>query len=88
MEIGERFGWNLAAARAMAGLTQEELADRAGFHRTEISLMETGRRKPRLETILKLAGTLGIAVETLLAGIAWLPAGVGPGTFEISDPGD
>ncbi len=88
MEIGERFGRNVAVQRLKAGLTQEELADRADMHRTEVSLIENGGRKPRLETILKLAGTLGTPAETLLAGLAWIPARRGPGTFQISDPAD
>jgi transcriptional regulator with XRE-family HTH domain len=88
MEIGERFGKNVAAQRARSGLTQEELAERAGMHRTEVSLIENGGRRPRLETLLKLAGTLGTPPETLLDGILWIPAPVGPGAFEIADPID
>jgi transcriptional regulator with XRE-family HTH domain len=88
MEIGERFGRNVAAQRMKAGLTQEELADRADMHRTEVSLIENGGRKPRLETILKLAGTLGIPTETLLVGLAWVPLPPGRGRFQVSDPTD
>jgi transcriptional regulator with XRE-family HTH domain len=69
MEIGERFGRNLAAQREKAGLSQEELADRAQMHRTAISLSETGKRMPRLDTLLKLAAALGISAATLLDGI-------------------
>jgi transcriptional regulator with XRE-family HTH domain len=88
MEIGERFGRNVAAQRMKAGLTQEELADRADMHRTEVSLIENGGRKPRLETILKLAGTLGIPTETLLAGLAWIPPPPRPRPLPISHPTD
>ena len=72
-EIADRFGRNLAAARERASLSQEELADRADMHRTAISLSETGKRMPRLDTMLKLAGGLGVSVDTLLEGIAYDP---------------
>lgn len=62
---------NLVAARRKAGLTQEELADRCGLHRTEISLLERGGREPRLGTLVKLANSLGIRPESLCAGISW-----------------
>lgn len=87
MEIGERFGRNLAVERAKAGLTQEELAFRAGVHRTEISLMETGGRRPRLETLLKLIATLDTTADLLLDGISWDPVVAGgAGGFRVCEP--
>lgn len=62
---------NLVAARRKAGLTQEELADRCGLHRTEISLLERGGREPRLGTLVKLAESLGVPPERLCVGISW-----------------
>jgi transcriptional regulator with XRE-family HTH domain len=67
----DRASANLVAARRKAGLTQEELADRCGLHRTEISLLERGGREPRLGTLVKLAEALGVPPERLCAGIAW-----------------
>lgn len=67
----DRASANLVAARRKAGLTQEELADRCGLHRTEISLLERGGREPRLGTLVKLAEALGIPPGQLCAGIAW-----------------
>jgi transcriptional regulator with XRE-family HTH domain len=69
MNISERFAANLAAQRKRVGISQEELASLAGLHRTQISLLETGKREPRLETMVKLAGGLGIPVATLVDGI-------------------
>jgi transcriptional regulator with XRE-family HTH domain len=67
----DRFGVNLRKARRAAGITQEELGFRCDLHRTEISLLERGGREPRLTTILKLAGALGVTPESLCAGICW-----------------
>jgi transcriptional regulator with XRE-family HTH domain len=43
------------------------------MHRTQISLLEGGERLPRVETLVKLAGALGVAPNDLLDGIAWEP---------------
>lgn len=86
MEIGERFGRNLRRQRERAELTQEEVADLAGMHRTEVSLLETGGRIPRLKTLLKLVGVLGTTTDLLLEGIDWVPGDTGLGNFEVSEP--
>jgi transcriptional regulator with XRE-family HTH domain len=65
----EQFGRIVAAERKKAGFSQEELGFRAGVHRTEVSLIERGRREPRLETILKLSRGLGVMPATLIDGI-------------------
>jgi len=72
METSQRrqFGQNLAAERKKAGLSQEELGDRAGLHRTEVSLIERGKREPRLETLLKLARGLEVTPAALISGIS------------------
>jgi transcriptional regulator with XRE-family HTH domain len=71
MSPRERFAANLAKARKRSGMTQQELADRCYVHRTEISLLERGSREPRLGTLMKLVGVLGVTTEVLCAGIAW-----------------
>ena len=75
MNTSLHFGRNLAFLRRKAGLSQEELAERAGLHRTAISLSETGRRNPRLDTMVKLADALAVPVTSLLDGIPDEPAG-------------
>jgi transcriptional regulator with XRE-family HTH domain len=65
----EQFGRIVAAERKKAGFSQEELGFRAGVHRTEVSLIERGRREPRLETILKLSRGLGVMPATLIDDI-------------------
>lgn len=85
MSVAERFGANLVGRRLEADLSQEELSFRAGLHRTEIGLLERGVRIPRIDTLAKLAGALGVAPADLLEGIAWKPGRVRPGRFGIPD---
>jgi transcriptional regulator with XRE-family HTH domain len=74
--VAERFGENLARLRERAGVTQEEVAWRASLHRTEIGLLERGGRIPRIDTLAKLAGALGVLPAALLDGIVWQPGEV------------
>ena len=67
----ERFAKNLVGARRASGLTQDQLAERCYLHRTEISLLERAGREPRLGTLVKLAGSLGVSVESLCEGMRW-----------------
>jgi transcriptional regulator with XRE-family HTH domain len=86
MDVSERFGENLLRVRQARKLSQENVADRAAIHRTQISLIESGQRLPRLDTLLKLAGALEVPLPTLLEGIAWKPAVDGPGEFLVIAP--
>ncbi len=76
------FGANLQHYREVTGITQEVLAFAAGLHRTEIGLLERGGRIPRIDTLVRLAGSLGVAPEDLLKGLKWSPGAVTPGRFE------
>lgn len=62
-----QFGTMLKRARHDKDVSQEELADRCGLHRTEISLLERGLRSPRLCTMVLLATELGIPLTALIA---------------------
>jgi transcriptional regulator with XRE-family HTH domain len=66
-----QFGKNLQRCREGAGISQEELGFRASLHRTEIGLLERGRREPRLGTFVRLASALRVSLNTLLDGIDW-----------------
>lgn len=50
----------LITARKDAGLTQAELADRAGLSRMTVQKMESGTLDPRLSTLLEMARALGL----------------------------
>lgn len=69
--LNRRFAENLILLRGRAGLSQEQTAERADLHRTELSLLERGLRLPRLDTIVKLAGAIEVEPCELLAGMTW-----------------
>lgn len=71
--VADVFAKNLLRIRRSMDLNQEQLADRAVLHRTEISLLERARRVPRIDTLLRLAGALEAEPGELLTGIAWMP---------------
>jgi XRE family transcriptional regulator, fatty acid utilization regulator len=59
-------GRNIKAAREAAGLTQEQLGERAGMLTHEISRYERGVRDLRLTTAVRIARGLGIPAADLL----------------------
>ena len=63
------FGEGVRKMREAKGLSQEALADRAGLHRTHISLIERGHRSVRLETIKSLAIALGVQPADLMPAV-------------------
>jgi DNA-binding XRE family transcriptional regulator len=54
------FGQLLRGHRLTAGWTQEELAERSGVSAHAISVLESGRRRPRLSSLAALATGLGL----------------------------
>lgn len=56
------FAARLKELREKAGLSQYELAKRAGLSRQAISHIEAGNREPGWNTVLKLAQALGVNV--------------------------
>jgi transcriptional regulator with XRE-family HTH domain len=82
MSVAKQFGANLSHLRARAGITQEDLSFRASLHRTEIGLLERGGRIPRIDTLAKLAGALGVEPGALFAGIEWESGDVRLGSFK------
>jgi transcriptional regulator with XRE-family HTH domain len=81
-----RLGENVRLLRARLHITQEELASRADIHRTQMTLIESGRRLPRAGTLLRLAAGLEVDMTTLFGGIAYRPRlfSAARGEFEIS----
>jgi transcriptional regulator with XRE-family HTH domain len=67
--LQQRFGSVIRRRRAEVGLGQEALADRAGLHRTHVSLLERGKRMPSLEVVRKLAAALGTTMASLVAEV-------------------
>lgn len=53
-----RYGHAVRKVRLEQGISQEELADRCGLHRTYISDVELGKRNLSLENIERIALSL------------------------------
>lgn len=66
-DILKRFGANVRERRIVLGLSQEELAARAGVHRTYIGMVERAEKNVTLRNIERIAKALNMSVESLLA---------------------
>ena len=58
-------GETIRARRKKLGLSQEELAHRAGVHPTYLSAIERGERNPALENLCAIAKALGVPLAEL-----------------------
>jgi transcriptional regulator with XRE-family HTH domain len=65
-KVSALFGCHLRAARKDKGLSQEELAARAGIDRTYISSCERGKRNVTLDIIYRLSNALDISSKELI----------------------
>lgn len=59
----------LRTAREYRGLTQGELAERAGLQPSAVSHFETATRKPSFDNLLLLANTLDVTTDYLLGRV-------------------
>jgi transcriptional regulator with XRE-family HTH domain len=62
----EKFGDKVREERHKKGLSQEELASRAGVHRTYIGMIERAEKNITLSNIEKIAKALGIKPSELI----------------------
>ncbi|MGQ9498368.1 MAG: helix-turn-helix domain-containing protein [Desulfotomaculales bacterium] len=69
MDAKKVFGQNVRRLRKRRGISQEELADRAGLHRTYIGSVERGERNISLENIVAIARALDVSLAELVEGI-------------------
>ena len=72
-DVQAQFGTVVRAWRSRLGISQEELAGRAGLHRTYVSDVERGTRNVSLASIDKLAAALEVSVATLFAEVGSPP---------------
>lgn len=56
-------------AREKRGLSQGDLANRAGFQASAVSHFETGTRKPSFDNLRRLADALDITTDYLLGRV-------------------
>jgi transcriptional regulator with XRE-family HTH domain len=61
----EEFGLRIRQLRTERNLSQEELAELTGFHRTYIGMVERGERNISLSNIGVFAKTFGLSVSEL-----------------------
>ncbi len=66
MKSRDALARNIRKLRGELGLSQEELADKAGLDRTYISALERCRYAATVDTLDKLANALGVAAADLL----------------------
>ena len=64
-----RLGQRLKSLRTQRGMTQEGLAEAAGFHPTYIQKVEAARISPSLDALVRLAGALRVPVATLVVAV-------------------
>ena len=64
-EILIKFGKQIRKERLKQKLTQEELAAKAGVHRTYIGMIERAEKNITLENIEKIARALNLKIEDI-----------------------
>jgi transcriptional regulator with XRE-family HTH domain len=62
-------GLTIGRLRKNLSLSQEELADRAGIHRTYVSQLERGIKSPTLAVLIKIAKALDTKPSQLVRSV-------------------
>lgn len=62
----QRFAANLKEQRLAKGLSQEDLADLCGLHRTYVGSVERGERNISIDNMERLAHSLEVPLEKLI----------------------
>ena len=86
IDLNRAIGPNVRRWRKKRGLSQEELAEAAGIHRTQVGLVERGEREPGLGNISRLAGALEIPPGALFNGFEFIPGKSEEGFFSYEMP--
>jgi len=68
-DIVDRFAEHLKEVRNEKGMTQVDLAEKAGIQSTYLSDLENGKKEPCLRVLEMLATSMGISVSELLRGV-------------------
>ncbi len=63
----EIFARNMRKFRKLKGLSQEDLAELSGLHRTYVGSVERGERNISIDNIERLANALNLNIVDLLA---------------------
>lgn len=59
-------GENIKKERIEKELSQEQLAEETGLHRTYISQLERGLRNPTITTLSKITKVLNVSLDALI----------------------
>lgn len=69
--ILQRFGQQVRTLRQRKAMSQEELAARAGVHRTYIGMIERGEKNVTIISMMKIATALDIEISELLKDFSY-----------------
>jgi transcriptional regulator with XRE-family HTH domain len=72
--LSASFGQRVRALRQRLGVSQEELASRAGMHHTYLGGIERGERNPSLRNIGRLAAALDVTLSELFSPVSARPS--------------
>ena len=61
--VNQRIGQRITALRKLAGLSQDQLADKAGIGRTHLSRIEQGKYDVTFWVVQQIAEALGMTVD-------------------------
>lgn len=86
-ELGERFGRELRIARVTCGLTQRQLAMRAGVSQPTVAQAEAGNTGLSLEVRCRLAAAAGHELSLKLFPVSSVPARFWAGGHRDGDLG-
>lgn len=67
--LSKKFGKVLRDLRTESKLSQEKLAELAGYDRTYISLLERGLRQPTITTVFDLSKALNISPSSFIKAV-------------------
>jgi transcriptional regulator with XRE-family HTH domain len=66
LRLRKVFASNMRTLRLAKKLSQEELADACGLHRTYVGSVERAERNVSIDNMEKIANALGVSVEELV----------------------
>lgn len=62
-------GKNIRKYRKLSGMTQDELAEKAGLSTNYLGSIERGEKTPSLETFIEITNAIGISADYLLCDV-------------------
>ena len=68
-DINKALGKVLVKYRTIEKISQEELADRAGIHRTYVSQIERGLKSPTLAVLFHISKSLNTTASNLISEV-------------------